>query len=157
MSKLSIKPNKVEIKGGKRKIVRVPLGMRKPDFDTLLSDDIDNPLDAIEYPGDAEGNATTEIGAALQAIKDEKKKLRDQYRVTTDTNYYFCVCFQSEQQKLKFLDASGWRDLGERFLDGLVVAKRLGIDIDPILLAAKPVKSSPRGLRDADYIVPRSD
>ena len=118
-------------------------GFQRPDFNSLLKRDLPSPLDEYEdtemNPGDAEMAATLEVSAALQAIIDERLELRDRYRVLRTERYYFVVCFQSEEQKKEFLSKMGWLAWGDWFLNGLEVARSLGIDIPPISLP-KPLK-----------------
>ena len=63
------------------------------------------------------------------------------------------VCFQSEPQKVEFLDKTGWRHLGERFIDGLKLARLLDVEIEPINLPMRDFsKPMPAGLRGKELI-----
>lgn len=128
------------------------LGGHKPSFDSLMGDHpaevADNPLDTLDYPGDLEDDAKAEVGAMLAHILAEKKARRDAYRVMVDHEYWVCVCFQSRDQKEEFLDKAKWRDLGEKYIDGLALAKRLKVDVQPIPLNAKAPPKTPKSLRE---------
>lgn len=152
LEKIEIGRKKAAVDNKKAKAQRVPIGKKAPIFQTLFQPDDANPLDGIEYPGDVEGNASTEVSEILSRIKEEKAKAREQYRVTTDVNFYCCLCFQSESQKDEFLEKAGWKHLGAKFLDGVAVAKLLDVDVRPILLEAKQTKAMPVKLRGVKFI-----
>jgi hypothetical protein len=130
----------------------VKLKQSKPSFNSLMGDHpaevADNPLDSLPDTGDLEGNTQAEISAALAFIIAEKKIRRDAYRVMVDHEYWVCVCFQSRDQKEEFLDKAKWRDLGEKYIDGLALAKRMRLDVQPIPLNAKLPPKAPKSLRE---------
>lgn len=129
----------------------VKLKSSKPSFGSLMGEHpaevAPNPLDTLDYPDDPEQAATVEISEALAFIKAERQKKRDAWRVTVDPEYWVCVCFQSREQKEGFLTKAGWLDLGEKYLDGLEVAKRLGVEVLPIPLSTKTPPLAPKSLR----------
>lgn len=140
---------------GKGKINRVRPGESAPDFDSLFDPSgVRNPLGKLRDTGDFGENAEQEISAALAAIKAEKKQRRDQYRTLTDPNFYLVVCFQSTDQKDEFLLASGWAEEGAKYLDGLEIAAKLGVDVRPINLPRKSTRPAPKALRGYEFIEP---
>jgi len=46
-----------------------------------------------------------------------------------DTGYWFCVYFQTGERMREFLRKAGWK-LGEKYLDGEALARRLGIRLE---------------------------
>ena len=143
--------------GGQNKgrINRVRPGEQAPDFDSLFdASGIRNPLRKLKDTGDFQQNAEQEISATLAAIKAEKKERRDQYRVLTDPNFYLVVCFQSTDQKDEFLRLSGWAEEGAKYLDGLEIAAKLGVDVRPINLPRKSTRPAPKALRGHEFIEP---
>jgi hypothetical protein len=142
----------------KRKKIKLPTppgpGERRPDFGSLTRPAIENPFDVDPtLTQGLEGDADEEVSAALQAVLDERSGRRDAYRVTNDQNYYCVLCFQSEGQKKEFLDRAGWSGLGERLIDGLRLARLMGVDIDPINLPLSEFsRDMPVGLRDKEVI-----
>lgn len=53
-----------------------------------------------------------------------------------DCSYFVSIVFVSEAQKLEFLNATGWEKYGgTRFLNGIEMAKDMGIHLDPAYLA----------------------
>ena len=139
--------------GHKRKINRVRPGEAAPDFDSLFDPSgVKNPLNRLQDTGDLTQNGDQEVSAVLAAIKAAKKERRDQYRTTTDPNFYLVVCFQSTDQKDEFLRKSGWAEEGAKYLDGLDVAALLGVDVRPINLPRKSVRPAPKALRGHEFI-----
>ena len=51
------------------------------------------------------------------------------FTAATDSEYWFAVCFESRAQKETFLDALGWLDLGDKYLDGIDLPEREEIDL----------------------------
>ena len=149
-----IQSKQIEVGGRKRLEIDKP----RVSFKTLLkpADRIANPLDVIDYTSvTLEEAADGEISAALAAILEERKKKRDDYRLTADTGYWICLCFQSRAQKLEFLKRVGWDKMAEmeKYLDGLRCASSLGVEIEPIELPARTSKGkTPRILRDREVI-----
>jgi len=149
MAKLERKAVELGKSGGKLR----RKGVCPPVFDSLFGDapaePLENPLDSLEYPGDdVEADATAEVSEVLRTIIEERRARRDQYRLMVDTEYWVCLCFQSRQQKDEFLEAVGWVDLGDKYLNGLEVAGRMGVTIEPIDLPAREGTSkTPKLLR----------
>lgn len=119
----------------------------KPNFNALFGDPpsapLPNPLDSLAYPGDLEGDVLVEAQAIREAFQQKYRGELDRFRVLDDPEYWFLVCFQTREQKEAFLAAVGWEKFGgKRYLNGLDLARHLGVDIQPIALGrqeAKPV------------------
>lgn len=80
-------------------------------------------------------------GPVLQAIREREKAQRDDYVAATDSEFWIAVCFETREQKEEFLRRLALLDLGDKYLDGLEVAKRLGIPLEskrPKLRGARP-------------------
>lgn len=102
------------------------------DLDKLmasLDDNTPDALEGIEETGDLEKDSKAEISAVMKAFnqrgKDEDKRMRE----ATDSEYWFAVCFQTREQKDKFLKELGWFDHGDKYLDGYLVAKSVGVTL----------------------------
>jgi len=64
-----------------------------------------------------------------------KRAQAEQQRMelVTDSEYWFCVCFETREQKEALLAALGLLGLGDKYLDGREVARTLGVDPgDPV-------------------------
>lgn len=155
--KIEIKPGKTQINGKKPKIGSVTLGEQRPVFDSLFgafpAEPTPNPLAKLELDGSPEDRAEGEVSAVLQHILDEKKLRRDQYRTMLDHEFWVALCFQNREQKERFLELVGWTDLGDKYIDGLKVAERLDVPIEPENLPLKDVRPAPKLLRRDDLIL----
>ncbi|MFT3791522.1 MAG: hypothetical protein QM741_10665 [Rudaea sp.] len=66
---------------------------------------------------------------------------QERFVAATDSEYWACLCFQNREQKEAFLSALGILDIGDKYLDGPLVAKRLGIELPS---AEVPYNPTPR-------------
>lgn len=140
------------------KVRRFEKGKAAPQFDSFFRRSPELSTTRLPETGDPETNADQEVSAALAAILKERAESQEIYRLQTDVNYYFTVCFQSVEQKEAFLKAVGWDDLGLIYLDGLTLASRLGVTIEPIALPRPTPIRAPKKLRDWKYIeLPESE
>jgi hypothetical protein len=78
---------------------------------------------------------------------DQLQKAEQQYRDAVDTEFWFCVCFQSREQKDAFIRALGWGDLGDKHMDGIELARRLGVEIPDVrIFGALEIKKTLRAM-----------
>lgn len=72
----------------------------------------------------------SEAYKAFRTAAQREKALTD---ASTDGAFYFVVCFLSSEQRDAFLKGAGWESLAEEdfdyYLDGLALAKRMGIPV----------------------------
>lgn len=47
----------------------------------------------------------------------------------TDSEYWVAICFQTREQKEEFLRKARLIDLGDKYLDGIAVARVMGIKL----------------------------
>lgn len=111
-----------------------PRGMMWPEFDTLFEPDDENPLDDLPDGGDIEENVDAELAVTLDTLLTNKKGKNEAYRIANDDEFWLAICFQSEEQKFQFLELSGWIALGDKYIDGLKVAQRLNLAVEPIAM-----------------------
>jgi hypothetical protein len=99
-----------------------------------------SPLDGVEYTGDPEKDSVTEATLTLEALqnKERKKALRERLKLTEDSEYWCALCFETREQKNAFLKAVGAFEEGDKYLDGVGMAKRLGIDLPASGMAYRP-------------------
>lgn len=75
-----------------------------------------------------------EVADKSQRLKNAK----DAVNSGVDYSYFFCVVFVSEEQKQQFLSAVGWEKYGgARFLNGVEMARDMGVALDPAYLATE--------------------
>ena len=88
---------------------------------------VDDPLKDLPDTGSVQENAKQELKAIKSAFKrqvdHEKRNISHRF----DTEYWFAVCFQDRDQKNAFLAALDLLKSGDKYIDGRVLAHRLGI------------------------------
>lgn len=77
-----------------------------------------------------------EVAAAVvdvyeTAFKARAKTEQDRLTVATDSEYWACFCFESRAQKDAFLKRLKLDGLGDKHINGLEAAKRLGVPFSP--------------------------
>lgn len=81
-------------------------------------------IDELESEAAAESNEILE--SFKQRAANENERLLD----ATDSEFWVAVCFQTREQKDEFLRKSGLQKIGDKYLDGIKVAKQMGIALD---------------------------
>lgn len=71
-----------------------------------------------------------ELSDTLKKLKASLKNEKDVFLENVDSEYWFCVCFQTRAQKDEFLERMKWMDIGDKYLDGLEVAARQEMNLD---------------------------
>ena len=147
MKKIEITPksqSKLSSKKGSAK--------RLPRLETMFEDEGD-PLVAVDYiEGNLEQSAANEESEILRLLKEKKKALFDQYRLNYDTDYWCALCFQSHEQRDEFLSKSGWSALDGKYVNGLEIARRLGLDVKPITLKPRGLRGHPKKYKREEVI-----
>jgi hypothetical protein len=109
------------------------------EFGLLLDDDtplLENDATALDqdenapYPGDVEAEAVAEMSDLLAGFKGRARQEDQRVERAVDSEYWFCLCFQTRQMKEEFLDKLHLKSLGDKYLDGMEVAKVLGIKLE---------------------------
>ena len=67
------------------------------------------------------------LGTHQDNMADMMAKGRSHWQ-RRDTEFWCCLCFETRDQKDAFLKAAGLFDIGDKYLDGRQVARKLGID-----------------------------
>ena len=86
-----------------------------------------------------------ELDALQQGFRSRSKAENDRFALATDSEYWACLCFQTREQKDRFLSALKILEFGDKYLDGRLVAERIGIELPE---ASVPYKPEPRLDRD---------
>lgn len=97
------------------------------------------PLPTMTIPGlrpRKEPEATAEdptIEEVVDGIKSafmERAKAEDKrIQLVTDSEFWCCFCFENRDQKDAFLKALGLWEAGDKYVNGILAAKKLGIDL----------------------------
>lgn len=103
----------------------------------------DDPLGHIDYENITNEEAVKqETSAVLEAFKARAKKEQERFALATDTEYWVGLCFQTREQKEVFLRAVGLLQAGDKYIDGRLLAKRMGVELPdanvPYNVSARP-------------------
>lgn len=79
---------------------------------------------------DVERDSLEEMSEVLKGFKQRAQQEEGRYWQTVDSEYWVCLCFQTREQKEEFLQKLGLLMLGDKYLDGLEVAQKLGVEIE---------------------------
>ena len=130
----------IEGKGALQITRKGAVGKKLPDLETMFEDEGD-PLQDVAYDdNDLEQSANSENSELLRQFKEKKKALFDQYRVAADQDYWVALCFQCQDQRDEFLRQARWDAMDGRYVNGLEVARQLGLDVKPIQLKPRPIR-----------------
>jgi hypothetical protein len=88
-----------------------------------------SPLSRVSYVDDIEQDSPKETSAILDACREKSAAERKRFENATDSEFWFAVCFQTRKQKERFLQAMEWGKHGDKYLDGLAIARAMGVDI----------------------------
>lgn len=78
----------------------------------------------------AEEVALAEIEELQAGFKARAQREDQRFEDATDSEFWVALCFQTRAQKDEFLRKAGWLEIGEKYLDGMLVALKLGISLD---------------------------
>jgi hypothetical protein len=122
-------PRAPQVRGGPRPgALKIPSIPKAPD-----------PIDESAYPGTVEGDAKAEADQIQAGFRERMAAEADRFQTATEGDYYSVVMFASGEQCRAFCAALG-QD-GGLFIDGRVLADRLGIELPPAKIMSNP---SPR-------------
>lgn len=96
--------------------------------------------------GNPEVDSKADLDEVQASFRERIKTENSRFQNTTDSEYWFAMCFQSREQKDAFLRAMNLFLIGDKYLDGVEVAKQLGIDIPDA-----NIKYLPDGKVDKDF------
>lgn len=100
-----------------------------------------------EQTGNPEIDSKADLNEVQKSFRERIKMENDRFQNTTDSEYWFAVCFQTREQKKAFLKAMNLFLIGDKYLDGVEVAKQLGINIP-----AANINYLPNGKVDKDFV-----
>lgn len=105
---------------------------------TLADDGIALGGDAPDEPGnladvDIEKVAEDEISEVLAGFKQRAKNEDARKEGAIDSEFWFCLYFQTREQKDEFLAKIGWDDIGDKYIDGMEAAEAVGITLESFI------------------------
>ena len=81
-----------------------------------------------------------EMSELLKKFKASAKEEQRLFQQNIDSEYWVAICFQSREQKEEFLRLAGWLQFGDKYLDGLEVADKMGMKIGHLTPKSRKVK-----------------
>lgn len=84
-----------------------------------------------DQTGDAELDSEADLDAVQAGFRARASADAGRKLAATDSEYWFAVCFQTREQKEAFLAAMKLMEHGDKYLDGQVLAQRLGVELPP--------------------------
>ena len=103
------------------------------------------PTPALSAPADVEARA--ELSGVMQGFKARQEAEAKRRTEATDSEFWCALCFETRAQKEEFLRKLGVLAHGDKYLDGRLVAEKLGIVLENRGSLA-PLKIK----RDKDYL-----
>lgn len=92
--------------------------------------DPDDPIGELDYASlTNEEVAVKETSAVLQAFIARSKAEQERYLLATDSEYWVGLCFQTREQKEHFLREAKLLQAGDKYIDGALLAKKMGIEL----------------------------
>lgn len=105
-------------------------------------EEVPDPTEGIDYEHSTNEAATVqEMSAVLAAFKARAQAEQDRFALVTDSEYWLGVCFQTRAQKEAFLAAVKLLQHGDKYIDGRLLAQRMGVELPP---AEVPYNPTPR-------------
>jgi hypothetical protein len=86
-----------------------------------------DPLAGVDYTGDLEADARAELDELHRGFRERAAREDERFKLATDSEFWFCVCFKSREDKDAFLAAAGLLVIGDKYLDGYATARTLGV------------------------------
>lgn len=121
------------------------LGDEALSLDAPLSLDNEKPEDPFAHlgppTGDNEKDCLDEFNALGSAFAKRAGREQERFWAATDSEYWACLVFQSREAKEAFLEALNWLQHGDKYIDGHLLAEKLGIalpDGGPRFVKEKP-------------------
>jgi hypothetical protein len=143
MKKVDIKLPTLNVKDKPRIKAAPALNLKQ----TLAQKEEPDPLGNVDYNGELEHDAKVETDGLLEGFRQRALQEQDRFTLATDSEFWFAVGFQSREQKEQFLREMGWTELGDKYLDGTVLAAAYNIHLVPVALG-DPTKRVDRRLRE---------
>lgn len=81
-----------------------------------------------------------EMSELLKKFKESAKEEQRLFQQNIDSEYWVAICFQNREQKEEFLRLAGWMQFGDKYLDGLEVAEKMGMKIGHLTPKPRKVK-----------------
>ena len=95
-------------------------------------------VESPEPSGNHEIDSSADLDAVQSGFRNRAKQESDRFALATDSEYWVAICFQTREQKDAFLSALKILEFGDKYLDGQLVAERLGVKLPESKVPYKP-------------------
>jgi hypothetical protein len=95
----------------------------------LNAEPLPDPLQDVEYTGDLAADADAELDALAIGFRERTKREDERFRLATDSEFWFVLCFKSREDKEAFLKSARLMHIGDKYLDGRAAAAVLGVEL----------------------------
>lgn len=96
---------------------------------TMLHPDVTMVEADVPDDADMEEASEAEVTSVLAKVRENAAKSQARIEANTTSQYYFTVVFLDRKQRDAFLNATGWVEFGKRCVDGIALAKKLGVTL----------------------------
>ena len=90
-----------------------------------------DPLAKVPATGDVAADAAAEFDAIDQGFRQRMANEQSRVNAELDSENWVAVVFETRAQKEEFLERIGLLDHGDKYLDGVDVARILSVDLSP--------------------------
>src|SRR5262245_44917431 len=70
-----------------------------------------------------------DLDDVIREFRDRAEEERRRFEAATDSEYWCALVFETRAQKEAFLQAMGWLALGDKYLDGVLIARQEGVEL----------------------------
>jgi hypothetical protein len=118
---------------------------QSPAIKDALEVPADDPYEGIDFTGD-DGQAAVDAEAVAmkQALREADNRYAEKRNLINQSEYWFCMVFETREQKDIFLNAMGWINLGDKYLDGTQIARMNNIELPKVELPPEPPTKNKR-------------
>jgi hypothetical protein len=115
-----------------------------------------NPMSGLVTKGrDVEDYMSEEVSRLQQGFRQRAEAERVRFSETTRSDYYFTVVFEHGDQRAAFLKQAGYRETDPYYVDGLLLAAALGIELPPSPFKLRPLRPADKSLKHLVTVIPK--
>ena len=79
-------------------------------------------------PGEEQKSVEQKVAEVKTGFMAKANAEAKRTELVTDSEFWCCLCFETREQKNAFLVATGFGEADDKYVDGRVVARKMGID-----------------------------
>lgn len=83
----------------------------------------------LQITDDIDEDFRAEADALKKTLREADKKYAEHRKTVSGSEFWCCLIFETQEQKNAFIAAMGWALFGDKYLNGLLVARKQGIDL----------------------------